>query len=346
MDVLNFEQFSPGVNWAIFGGAAVIVYFAGSALAGCADVIAKRTGLNQAFVGVLLLGVATSLPEVATTITAAVIGNPRLVAANLFGGVAMQICILALVDVVSSRRALTGFTGQPILLFQGVMLLLLLAVALAGAAAAEPIAYLGVGATPFLLLGGYLFTLYVSQASERAPRWQALDSAREPAEPEGDEYQGSNARLYTVTLLSCAAILLAGWGLAATGDVLAEQTGLGATFVGVALVAMSTSLPEISTTLGAVRRGNHEMAVANILGTNCLEVALFVLADAFYREGPILAAVDRASMFAAALGMIVTAIYLVGLLQRRERTVLRMGMDSLAVLVVYVGGLGVLYYLR
>ena len=88
------------------------------------------------------------------------------------------------------------------------------------------------------------------------------------------------------------------------------------------------------------------MAVANILGTNCLEVALFVLADACYREGPILGAVDQSSMFAATLGLLVTGIYLVGLLERRDRTVLRMGIDSLAVLIVYLSGLGILYYLK
>src|SRR5690606_10938507 len=116
-------------------------------------------------------------------------------------------------------------------------------------------------------------------------------------------------------------ILAGGWALASVGDVLAEQTGLGASFVGVALVASSTSLPEVSTTLAAVRRGNHQMAVANILGTNCLEVGLFFVADVFYREGPILAQVDRSALFAAALGMIVTAIFLAGLLERRNRTI-------------------------
>ena len=66
---------------------------------------------------------------------------------------------------------------------------------------------------------------------------------------------------------------------------ISQQTGLGASFVGVALVAASTSLPELSTALAAVRRGNHQMAVSNILGTNCLEVALFFVGDAAYRGG-------------------------------------------------------------
>jgi cation:H+ antiporter len=88
------------------------------------------------------------------------------------------------------------------------------------------------------------------------------------------------------------------------------------------------------------------MAVSNILGTNCLEVALFFLADLCYRQGPILATTDRSALFAGTLGMAVTAIFLLGLLERRDRTVLGMGVDSVLVLVAYLAGIGGLYYLR
>lgn len=88
------------------------------------------------------------------------------------------------------------------------------------------------------------------------------------------------------------------------------------------------------------------MAVSNILGTNCLEVALFFLADVFYREGPILAATDRSAFFAATVGMAVTCTYLLALLERRDRTILGMGIGSLAVLLMYFTGLAGLYSLR
>lgn len=345
---LSFGEFPIGVNALIFVIAAVVVFAAGSRLASYADDIARRTGASQAFLGALLLGVATSLPEIATTITSSWIGNPRLAASNLFGGVAMQVAILAIVDAITDRRALTRFTPQPILLFQGVMVILLLAVAIAGALVGEPLAVANVGLTPVLLVGGYLFTLWVSQRPALAPRWKTTDEHPTEHEKPVDEsvYPGSNARLALMTGVMAVVILGAGWCLALVGDAIAKQTNLGSSFVGVTLVAISTSLPELSTTLGAARRGNHEMAVANILGTNCLEVALFFVADVFYREGAILRAVDRSSMFAATLGMIVTGVYLVGLLERRDRTIFRMGIDSAVVMVLYLCGVGVLYTLR
>lgn len=346
---MSFETLSPWLNGVIFAAAAGIVWIAGTKLANYADAVADRTDYSRVLLGVVLLGVTTSLPEIATTLTASWHGNAQLVSGNLFGGVALQVAILSIVDMVAVRGALTHFTPQPVLLFQGVMLLLMLGVAVAGAAAGDPLAIGGIGLTPVLLTGGYIAMVRLSH-SGAVPAWRATnapqDPAREPdiAEPALDDY--GNARLYTYCGISAVAIFAAGWVLARTGNALAEQTGLGASFVGVALVAASTSLPELSTALAAARRGNHQMAVSNILGTNCLELALFLPADLVYRGGPLLGALDRSATFAAAMGIVVTSIFLLGLLERRDRTILRMGIDSAAVLAAYVCGLVGLYALR
>lgn len=350
MDWLDFQSFSMTVNLAIFAAAAVLVWVSGNRLAGYADLVSARTGVGQALVGMLLLGVATSLPEVVTTITGAVIGNAALVTGNLFGGVAMQITVLAIVDLIAVRGALTYVAPRPILLFQGVMLMLMLAVALAGAVVRDPFALLGVGLTPFVLGLMYVLALRVASTDEYLPRWRPLEQQNVEGTGHGGAEEvpanGSATGLAARIGLAALGILAAGTALSLTGDALAQQTGLGSSFVGVALVAASTSLPELSTALGAVRRGNVEMAVSNILGTNLLEVALFLVADVAYRDGAILAATDRSGLFAGALGLVVTCLLLLGLLERRDKTVWHMGLDSLAILVVYSVGLAGLYYLR
>jgi cation:H+ antiporter len=346
---VDFGGFPLWINLLIFAAAAGLVWAAGTRLAKYADAIGARTKLSKAFLGLILLGVATSLPEIVTTVTGAAIGNARLVVGNLFGGVALQIAVLAIVDVIAVRGALTYFTPQPVLLLQGVMLLVLLALALAGAVAREPLAYAGIGLTTIILAVGYFLTIRWSQPGDHLPPWRATNLPErdgEQLEHDGQEERLSNPQLYSYAGIAAGVILACGWALAQTGDALSEQTGLGATFVGVVLVAASTSMPELSTTLAAVRLGNHQMAVSNILGTNCLEVALFFLGDAVYRGGPILAATDRGGLFAATIGMVVTGIYLLGLLERRNRTVLRMGYDSFGVLVTYSAGLVGLFFLR
>jgi cation:H+ antiporter len=355
MRLFDFSTLPLLANLAIFVAAGTVVWLAGSRLARVVDEIGDRTHLSHAFLGLVLLGVATSLPELATTVTASVIGNAQLVTGNLFGGVALQIAVLAVVDVVALRRSLTFVSPKPVLLFQGVMLMLLLAIALAGAAIDEPLSLVNVGLTPLVLAAGYAATIHVARSGKYLPRWRPLGdaatgldratNARETPDAESKPTRSSN-RVYTHAAAAAAVILAAGWVLALTGEALAEQTGLGASFVGVALVATSTSLPELSTSLTAVRRGNYEMAVSNVLGTNCLEVALFLVADVAYREGPILAATDASGMFAGAIGLIATGLLLLGLLERRNETVGRMGLDSLAILATYALGLAGLYHLR
>lgn len=101
--VPDFQQLPLWANLSAFGAGGVAVWIAGTRLARQVDEIGERTGLGQALLGLLLLGVATSLPEIATTISGAIIGNAQLVVGNLFGGVAFQITVLAIVDVIAVR---------------------------------------------------------------------------------------------------------------------------------------------------------------------------------------------------------------------------------------------------
>ena len=107
MNWLEFGAFPLWLNLTILVGAAALIWVAGTRLADYADVFSERTHLSDAFLGLILLGVATSLPEVATTLTASLIGNAQLVSANLFGGVALQIAVLAIIDLIALRGALT-----------------------------------------------------------------------------------------------------------------------------------------------------------------------------------------------------------------------------------------------
>jgi cation:H+ antiporter len=200
MPIPDFHAFAVWTNVAIFAAAAVLVWLAGTRLADYADAISERTQVSKAFLGLILLGVATSLPEIVTTITASLLDNAPLVAGNLFGGVAMQIAVLAIVDLVAVRKALTYFTPQPVLLFQGVMLLLLLSIALAGAAAGEPLSLAGFGLTTALLAAGYVMTVNWSRPGEgRLPRWRATNAPDETAGDQREEQPSREGHLSNAT---------------------------------------------------------------------------------------------------------------------------------------------------
>jgi cation:H+ antiporter len=352
MFLLDFQAQPLWVNLLLFGVAALGVWLAGTFLTTFADLIAERTGLGRAFVGVLLLGGATSLPELATTATAAAAGNAVLAGNNLFGGVAMQIAVLAGVDAIAMRhRAFTFVTPQPVLLMQGVLFNLLMAMALAGIAAGELLAMAAIGFWSTLLAVLYLAALYIIYQYEGKARWVPSGNVETTPKPglavHAQRYADMPTwRIWGYFAASSGGVLASGFLVARTGDALAVQTGLGSSFVGATLVALTTSLPEVSTTFAAVRLGAYGMAVGNILGTNSLTLALFFVADLFYRDGLIFMALPQSAAFLGALGIAVTCLYLWGLLERRDKTVLGMGIDSVAVLVLYVGGLIVLYIIR
>lgn len=339
-------------NALLFGGASIAIWFAGTRLEHYTDVVARRTGLGQAFAGLVLLAAATSLPELATTVSAVVIlDNPTLAVHNLLGGVAFQTVILVWADAVKRpRSALTYFSPSFALLVEGIGLVLLLQLAIVGIVAADLGAVGSVSVWLILLLLGYAGVLYLVYRYRGEPRWTpelADDFPREELERTAEESGVADPRpLRRIWLMfgaMSAVVLVGGWLAAATAEVLAAQTGLGDAFMGATLLAVATSLPEVSTTTAAVRGGRYTVAVSNIFGSNCFDVSLLFVAELLFRGGTITAHAGDTLLFVAALGTVLTCLYLWGLVEREDRTVFGVGWDSAAVLLVYLGGMFVLY---
>lgn len=349
----DFDTLPLWLNLCVLAAGAGAIWFAGVRLARYADAISERTGVGKAFIGALLLGGITSLPEGATTVTASAIGSAPLAVNNIFGGVAMQVALLAVADVIIAGRALTARVEEPVVLLQGALLVLILTLAAAGMAAGD-VEVFGVGLWTSAIFAVSLVAFYLIHQHPSRSTW-ALEAAPGAAAAEAHESgreTGNSARSLTTrrllvfTSLAGLVILVAGIAVARSGDALAEQTGLGASFVGILLVAVATSLPEASTTLSAVRLGQYGMAFSNIFGANILDLALLFLADIAYAGGPILNEVGRFSLVGALLGTLVTGVYLAGLLEHRKRSVLAAGVDSHLVLLLYLGGMYLLYTMR
>lgn len=345
---LDLSGAGLGGQVLVFAIAAGAVWWAGRSLAFRADRIAEATGIGRLLAGAVLLGLATSLPEIATTLSAAFGGAGALAANNLLGGVAMQIAVLALVDAVALRgRAITLFSPHAGLLLHGVFLVLLLVVAIA--AIVGPDLALGGRVSPWsiALAGGYAASLYYLHRYEGNPRWEPRGEVAEPPQSAVDMKDAVAARFAGASLAaevfrfagSAAIVLVAGWLVATTGERIAHETGLGETLIGATLVALATSLPEVSTTFNAVRFGAYSMAIGNIFGTNALEVALLLPADLAHAEGSIFDVLAGPSVLLAAIGIALTLIYVWGMLERRDRAIRSLGVDSALVAVVYLTGM-------
>lgn len=351
----DFKAHPLWINIGVFAVAAAVVWIAGTRISHYADAIAERTGIGRAAIGLLLLGGITSLPEVAVTVSASAVGNAALAVNNILGSLAINIVILALADAVFGRDALTSVIPDPVVLLQGALNVLLLALVAAAVATGDR-AFFGIGAWAWGILAVYLAAIWVlAHAQGRFP-WRpdgtgwhqrsVSPGPHPPGESGGAPSGEPLRRIIGKTAVAGTAVLVAGYVLARSGETVAERTGLGSNFFGAVFVGLSTSLPEISTVLAAVRLKQYLMAVSDIFGTNLFNVGMVFLIDAVYRGGPVLNQVSRFSSFASILGIAMTALYLAGLVERRDRTVLRMGYDSVAVLGTYLGGIYLLYRLR
>ena len=341
---------------AVFAASAAVVWAAGSRLAGYVDHISERTGIGQGFAGLVILGLITSLPEVAVSATGALTGEAVLALNNVLGSVAAQVAILALADALIGREALTAVRLKPVVLLQAALNIILLALVAAAITAGDQ-AIGTVGIWSSTLLAGYLVSVWALAGYEERMPWVASSPEGEPAGKAapssaatgGEEGAGAGSPLTGLvvrTVIAGAFILVAGYLLSVTGSAAARRTGLGSAFFGATFVAVATSLPEISTMVAAVRLKRYELALGGIFGTNLFNAALVFLIDLLAPGEPILSRVGGFSAFGALMGLVLTAIFMAGVIERRDRTVLRMGWDSLAALFFYSLGIAVLWTLR
>ncbi|MGK9167663.1 sodium:calcium antiporter [Inquilinus limosus] len=348
--MVDFTAISLPFNLLLFAVAAVVVWLAGARLTRYADAISRATGIGQAVIGIILLAGVTSLPEIGVTATASIAGDAELAVNNLIGSIALQVTMLAVVDAFIGRRALTAVVPEPAVLLEGSLNVILISFA-AAAMVVGDVALFGAGLWAWGCLALYVGCIFVLAHAEGRRPWLAAQAGHVDHEVIGDQERKDEPgempdRLYWKTVAIAAVILLGGFVLARSGDAIAEQSGLGASFVGFVLIAFATSLPELSTALTAARRGLYTMAISDILGTNLLNIAMIALVDIIGSGEPVLGRLGSFSIFGALLAILLTSLFQAGLAERRDRSIFRMGYDSALVLVVYAGGVALLYMLR
>jgi cation:H+ antiporter len=346
MPLANAQDYPIWVNALIFLAATALIWGAGSRLTRYTNGISEQTGMGKALVGMLFLGVITSLPEVANAITASLIDNPALAINNLLGSAAINVLLLAVADAVIGRDALTSVVAKPSTMMMATLsMLVLIGVGMAITTGDVPV--LGVGMWGLVLCAMSIGGFWVSAGyNERAP-WTVNGTGSKPVAKGGSQDPQFPLRSLVVrTVLAGAVIFTAGYALSQTGDALAEQTGLGTGMVGFALLGLATSMPELSTIITALRIRQYEMAFGQVLGTNFVNLSLILLADAVFAGGPVINEVGAFETVSALLGATLTGVFLVGLLERRDATVMRMGYDSLTVMLLFGGGLVLLYVVQ
>ncbi len=351
MPAFATEPLSLWINIVVFGFAAIIVWLAGTTLAIAAEEISDRRKFGKALMGFVVLAAATELPEIVTTMVAAVNENATLLLNNMFGGIALQTAILAVADASAAHVAITRHPRKPTPILEGLLLILVLAVLHSIILIGDIPLVVHIGVASVVLAGIYVWAILLLRRTDASVGWRPVEIPPIPAGARAGGFQISMAHLSERSLFlkfgtASLAILVCGVALVISAENIATQTGLGSSFIGATVLAGSTSLPELSTTIMAVRLHSYTMAISNIFGSNLIMVLLILPADILYLPGPILLYADTSAVYALICGIVVTVVYVIGLVIRTRHRILGMGYDSLAVIVIYLFSLAMLFRLR
>ncbi len=333
----TFSDLHPGANLAILLVAAGVIAYFGWKLAALADWLADVTGLGEAVAGALFLGASTSLPGITTSAVTAWEGYAQLSVSNAIGGIAAQTAFLGIADITYKRSNLEHAAASAPNIMQGTLLVTLLAIPLL-AMTGPQFSVLGIHPATPILLAFYIYGMkLVNQAHQLAP-WKPrqTDETREDV-PEQATRDENVPRLWIGFAVNTAIVGIAGWVVARTGSAVADQTGLSETAVGGFLTAVSTSLPELVTSIAAVKQGALTLAVAGIIGGNCFDTLFLAVADIAYRPGSIYHHITSTQAFLMVLTIFMVGTLLMGLVRREKRGIANIGFESFVILVTYTG---------
>lgn len=333
-----------GLDWLQLAICALTIAYAGARLTRLADAIGEKTGMSGSWVGLLLLAAVTSLPELATGISAVMLAHaPNIALGDVLGSTIFNLALLVVLDVLHRPETIYGRASGSHILPAGFGVVMLSVVGAGVLLEREQIVpkLASVGAyTPWLVLL-YLLAMRTVFSYERR------QTRSEPAAGQ-ERYLWLSLRSAALSFTAFAGVVtVAGIWLPVAGSRIADEMGWTRTFVGTLLVAGATSLPEIVVTLAALRLRALDMAIGGLLGSNLFDLLIVAVDDMFYVKGPILADVSSVQAVTAFSAVMMSGAVIVGLVYRPHQRYLRtMTVVSVALLAVYLINIYVLFVHR
>ena len=240
--LVGFLFLVKGADWFVEGAAS----------------IAKKLGIPQLIIGLTIVAMGTSMPEAAVSITAALQKNAGITIGNIVGSNILNILIILGVTAVITNVAIQTSTFRYEIPFMMVVTIILLVFGITGGEVTfvEGIIFWVL----FLLYLGYLFVMAKKGTNEE--------------EGETKDYPVWKCILFMVI---GGVLVVKRSDFAVSGaSAIARYFGMSERFIGLTIVALGTSLPELVTSVTAARKGNAGIAIGNIVGSNIFNI-LFVI---------------------------------------------------------------------
>jgi cation:H+ antiporter len=324
---------SSPVLLVLFVASAGVIWIAGVKLSDNTDVLAERLHLGSALGGLILLAIATNLPEIAITASAALAGQLDVAVGNILGGIAIQTVVLVALDGagVRPRAPLTRLAASLMLVLEGALVVVVLAVVVMGTQLSPSLGFARLAPASVVIAALWVAGLVLLNRAGKGLPWReggdAPDSQPEPrGHSRGKKEQAasdqgiSTSRAALVFGVAAIATLVAGVVIERSGEEFFRRLGLSGII------------------FGATGLGDYKLAISDIFGGNAFLPVLFLLASLLSGK-PVLPTAHNTDIYLTALGIVLTIVYMAGLIFRPRRQYLRMGIDSITVLIIYLVGI-------
>lgn len=333
----------------IFAAAAGAVWIAGIFLSNTSDSLSSRFHMGEALGGLILLAITTNLPEIAITVTAALHHNLGVAIGNILGGIALQTVVLVILDLsVPGKHPLTFQAASLVLVLEGVLVTAVLTVAMMGTQMPKHLILFRLAPEDVVIAALWVVGLWLLSKARTDLPWQekgdapggeqTADMKQHKQHEEEKDKKAGTGKTIGVFLFASVVTLAAGVALEQSGVGIAGHIHMTGVLFGATVLAAATSLPEVSTGLASIKLGDYQLAISDIFGGNAFLPVLFLLATLLSGQA-VLPQAKNTDIYLAGLGILLTTVYLFGLIFRPRRLLLRMGADSLIVLLLYVLGI-------
>ncbi len=280
--VAGFVALVKGADWLVDGASA----------------IAKRSGISDLVIGLTVVAFGTSMPEFVVNMVSVAEGSTDLAITNIVGSNIINTFVIlgltALVYPIVSQKRSRDF-DIPMSIIAGVLVLILVAVQLPFGEAGKGIGHLGGG----VLLAFFCYFLYNTFR-------HAKDHPEEGPSDEVPSTKEIPVRRAVALILGGLAGLVVGGELIVKSAVdLATRMGVSEAIIGLTIVALGTSLPELATSVIAAAKHNSDIAIGNVFGSNIFNVFFVLGTSAAIRPLPAYEGIELDACMAAMGSIIV-----------------------------------------
>ena len=314
---------------------ALVIGVAGTGIVRNVESISRKTGLGDSLSGALLIGIATSLSGTVLSVNAAWQSYTDLAISNALGGIVVQTFFLVIGDMLYRRSNIEHAAASIENMMQSGLLILLLGLVLMFSIAPE-FTLFGISPGSPVLVMIYLIGLHVTRQTGQHPQWFARQTPLTQNESDRRvETSTPLASLLIRFLMLMSVLAVAGLLLTEMTVAVSTRTGLSQTILGVLVTATITSLPELVTTITAIRRGALSLAVGNIIGGNTFDVLFLSLSDVAYRDGSLFHAMSNVHYLIVVTAIVMSVLLLLGLIGRQKAGPGVIGIESVSVALIF-----------